>query len=300
MISFIQKIVKFEIQSISILIIIKLITAATLVVHIDKRLGGTYKVVISSLKVVENLLFASKIKFMNIKFLILIPLFITKVDLAISQNWVKAQNVDCYYYASLSDVFRWTGGCQNGYCNGYGTLQFFTNGIAEEKYIGTLQNGKREGYGTYYYANGKKNYEGYFKNDLRNGFGVSYHDNGDTLYQGYWKDNKGVNEELLYSIGKILTDYIVAYMFDGGTNVIYDLTKVICDRDGSLKELRVKMTFNGNKASWIKYEGTLLIKTSPFTIDFIDYNKNFEAYIYLKTAEVLIEGLSKIIDDFDQ
>jgi len=229
-------------------------------------------------------------------------LFLTiSSSLAMGQlTWVKAYNVGCYYHTNATSVFTWDGGCQDSYCNGYGTIQWYNQGQPATKYTGDILNGKNEGYGVMYYANGYKEYEGNWKNDMENGFGTVFSKYGDTLFQGYFTDDQIQDYAVLDFASKKITEYVVAKLFDGGTNVKYQLVKAVHDRSGILEEIRVRMTFNGDIITTNYYDGTMVIKLKPLYVDFVNYNENFENYALLKISTTVLKGISDILDSSDK
>jgi hypothetical protein len=188
---------------------------------------------------------------------------------------------------------------QGSFLQGYGTLQYYTNGKPDEKYVGMMKDGRRDGYGEYFYTGGLKEYDGLWSNNKRNGWGTTYRETGSIIYQGYWVDNKGKFEDLLNLVGQKLTQYAITYIFDGGTNATYEVVKVIYNRSGDLKEFRVKMKFNGDKATWMEYKGTMVLQFAPFKIDFVDYNDNFAVYAYYKATSTVVDAINELFKDAD-
>ncbi len=87
-----------------------------------------------------------------------------------------------------TDTFTWSGGCNNGYGDGFGTAQYFSSGKFVGKYEGTLIAGKRSGKGTASWINGDR-YEGDWLNDNLHGKGVMTSTDG-TRYEGGWNNDK--------------------------------------------------------------------------------------------------------------
>ena len=207
---------------------------------------------------------------------------------------VRAYNTACYYHTNSTSVFTWSGGCEQSYCHGYGTIQWYDNGTPTAKYTGNIQYGKNEGYGTMYYANGRIRYTGNWKNDMENGYGTAYSPYGDTLFHGYFRDDQISNYYFLDLTAKKLTEFIVAKLFDGGINIKYQLVKAVYDNNDALEEIRVRMTFNGDIITTNYYDGTLVINLKKPYVDFVNYNDNFQAYATLKLTATIIDEINKM------
>jgi len=99
-----------------------------------------------------------------------------------------AKNCNCKF--NTDTEFTWNGACKNGFCNGYGTIQWYNKrGKKSGKVVGLVKMGKSEGFCTMYNANGSKLFEGNYVNDKRNGHGIMYYSDG-SIYEGEWKDDK--------------------------------------------------------------------------------------------------------------
>lgn len=110
-----------------------------------------------------------------------------------------------------NETIKFSGTCLDGYTNGWGTVQWFRDGIAGNAvsgiyvkgrssgkltvrypegavYEGFLANGSRIGQGSLTYASGNK-YVGEWKDGKRNGQGVYNYADG-SKYVGEYKDGK--------------------------------------------------------------------------------------------------------------
>lgn len=237
----------------------------------------------------------SKILYLKIALLWLLMLSVTSHAFG-QVTWVRADNVDSYYHTTAGSLFTWNGLVRNGYCDGYGVIQWYDNGRPTEKYIGYIQAGKNEGYGTTYFADGYKSYEGNWKNDMKNGYGISYNSDGSIRFKGIFTNDFIANQYVLEAIAEKLTGLVVDQVFDGGTSIKYGLTRAVYSGTGTLEEVRIKMRFNGNINTDNYYQGTLLIDLANGKIDFVDYNDNFEFYIKLKLTTAITNQIIKTLD----
>jgi MORN repeat len=93
---------------------------------------------------------------------------------AIAQNqpskppgWIADSKTGCKVWnpsPQAHETIRWSGGCQNGYAQGKGTLEWFENGKSGDRYVGEYQAGKRNGHGVVTMSNGTR-IEGDWRND---------------------------------------------------------------------------------------------------------------------------------------
>lgn len=84
-----------------------------------------------------------------------------------------------------SESITWSGGCENGFAQGPGILQWFENGQAAERYVGDMRGGQMDGHGILNTGNGGR-YEGEFRDGAANGFGQWTTANG--TFSGEWKN----------------------------------------------------------------------------------------------------------------
>ena len=87
-----------------------------------------------------------------------------------------------------NETITWSGECVDRYVNGYGTLQWYQNGVSGSKYTGTMKKGKREGQGTVLFSNGDKE-SGNWSNGKRNGKFIVITKNGKSS-EKYYKNGK--------------------------------------------------------------------------------------------------------------
>ena len=81
--------------------------------------------------------------------------------------WIADSKTGCKVWnpsPQAHETIRWSGGCQNGYAQGKGTLEWFENGKPGDRYVGEYQEGKRNGHGVVTMSNGTR-IEGDWRND---------------------------------------------------------------------------------------------------------------------------------------
>ena len=101
--------------------------------------------------------------------------------------WIKDQN-GCKRWnpkPAPNETITWSGECVDGYISGYGTVQWYKNGVASGTEIGEHKKGKLEGKGKI--INSNEIDIGEFKNDELNGQGTVTYKNGNK-YVGEWKN----------------------------------------------------------------------------------------------------------------
>lgn len=85
---------------------------------------------------------------------------------------------------------KWSGGCQDGYVEGMGTLEWYKDDKLTGTYVGSFSQGNMQGKGVYTWANGSK-YDGEYKDGQRHGLGkltLVKGDNGIASYDnGEWQ-----------------------------------------------------------------------------------------------------------------
>jgi antitoxin component YwqK of YwqJK toxin-antitoxin module len=205
-------------------------------------------------------------------------------------NWYKSSNSGLYYHTD--GKFTWTGGSKNGYCNGYGTIQWYTSeGTKSGWYTGNIVNGKNEGYGTQYYSNGNKYYEGYWKNDMRNGYGTTYYENGGIEYQGTFVNDKLAGIDLLEEAGYQAGKYIMENIFDSGINL---QTSIIKSTEAGIW-LYVK--FNGIFINTNVYEFVVSIGKKSVSFEIPYMNDRAKIYLTLKGVYEIGKELSEYFND---
>ncbi len=210
----------------------------------------------------------------------------------------KAYYTGLYFYADLP--FTWSGGSSDGYCNGYGTLQFYENGNAAMKYVGYVKKGVFEGYGSSYRNDGSTFYVGNWSNNQMHGYGISYYENGNVFYQGQLYNNEIPTMSSLKSVAAQISQIVVSESFDGGSNVNYDVEKIIYDREGQLKELSIRLTFYGNINTSNYYACTIAMSDYCKKVNYL--NCNDRAANYLKTVQNVSTFIDiiKVIDYLDK
>lgn len=209
-----------------------------------------------------------------------LAIMLSAITFSQGTSWERASNCGCYFQTSPGASFTWSGGTSNGYCNGYGTIQWYDGYSRSGKYVGNLMNGKADGYATQYRSNGNILYQGYWKNDMRHGRGTSYNSDGSVLYKGIFAYDKIKNLSTLESIAGQVASYIVQRIFFGGTNVSYTIKRAVFNDDESLHEFWLYIYFNGNIVQTNEYYLTLKYNEDwAIPIDFYDYSDNCEDYL---------------------
>jgi hypothetical protein len=221
----------------------------------------------------------------SFKALALIIAFVIFNNLCHAQTvMVKAQNKNCYFNTDAGSLFTWSGDCRDGYCDGYGTIQWYdANGNSEGKFIGNLSYGKAQGYATQYYANGYISYQGYWSNDMRNGQGTSYYNNGAIEFQGNFIDDAYENYSAFNTFGAYIGNAIMQNIFDGGENLRSSLIQVI-DQNGQ-RTMRIRITFNGNIVETNYYGFTLVISNQAPYVSFENVSPMAVIYLTLEAAD---------------
>jgi len=207
-------------------------------------------------------------------------------------NWLKATNSSLYYFTDTR--FTWNGGSQNGYCNGYGTIQWYNpDGTKAGWYTGLVVNGKNEGYGTQYFSTGQKYYEGYWKNDVYSGFGRLFYPNGVLRFEGNFVNGKLANIELWDRAALEAGKYIMNNVFDGGLNIECEVIK------STKEEICFYTKFNGNFFSSNVYEFVIGIsKRAPY-VRIVYANDLAKLYLTLKTIDAVADEIDNIFQNND-
>lgn len=82
-------------------------------------------------------------------------------------EWIADAKTGCKVWnpaPQAHETIRWSGGCEGGYAQGKGTLEWYENGRLGDRYVGDYQAGKRNGHGVVTMSNGKR-IEGDWRND---------------------------------------------------------------------------------------------------------------------------------------
>jgi hypothetical protein len=90
-------------------------------------------------------------------------------------EWIADAKTGCKVWnpaPQARETIRWSGGCEGGYAQGKGVLQWYENGRPGDRYDGEYQAGKRNGHGTVTMSNGKR-IEGDWRNDELQQLGVN-------------------------------------------------------------------------------------------------------------------------------
>lgn len=189
-----------------------------------------------------------------------------------SSEYKAASNCGCLLLVK-NDVrsFSWSGSWENNYCNGYGTIRYYD---AEDNFAGT--------------------YVGDVSDGLRTGYSSMYDSEGNLFLKGNFIQNKCPLALLLSSAEDFIGNFIIDSLFDGGINRSSKLKKVIFNNNDDLQEVRYQLSFDGDIVSSNHYYCTLVVKTDPLSVDFVDYNDYAAYYIAIKTVLWGMEIYNKI------
>ena len=219
-------------------------------------------------------------------FILGLTLLITNAA-ASQTTWLKSSNNGLYYHTDTR--FTWSGGSLNGYCNGYGTIQWYkADGSRSGSYTGYIVRGINEGYGTQYYSNGNIYYQGYWKNDMKNGSGSIYAENVILQYQGTFVNDKLKGIDLLEAAGYQTGKFIMNDIFDSGINLE---TSIVKSTDS---EIWLFVKFNGIFINSNVYEFVLSIGKQSLSFEIPYMNERAKVYLTVKG----IYEIGKEIDNY--
>lgn len=189
-------------------------------------------------------------------------------------RWLRASNCNCTIGTfSNSSAFEWFGSCTNGYCDGYGTANYYDpNGNYSGKYVGAVSQGWLSGWGTKYYADGS------------------------IVYQGWLKDNVFVNEQPYLQANNIVGNFIIDSLLSGGINRNCYIVKSVFSRDGMPQEIRWRVECDGQVVQTNHYSCTLVLRNQDPVVDIVDANDNAQVFIALN----LLRYASVLADWFQQ
>lgn len=86
-------------------------------------------------------------------------------------KWTLTETYQCKVRNSYSNhTAKWSGGCRDGYVEGYGTLHWYKDDKLTGTYVGSFSKGNMQGKGVYVWADGSK-YDGEYKESWQNGLG---------------------------------------------------------------------------------------------------------------------------------
>jgi hypothetical protein len=185
-------------------------------------------------------------------------------DYSAPESYIRASNNNCLLLMPQNGYgsFTWSGNCDNGYCDGYGTANYYDfNGNYAGRFVGKCSQGLREGFGTRYYADGIIRYQGNYSNDR-------------------WDD------EPKFTIGEnLLRDLIIDSLLMGGINRHSEITQSIFSSGGDLKKICFYISCNGQYFSSNFYELTVVVSPDDSVpVHFENVNDNAKGMITLKTA----------------
>jgi hypothetical protein len=174
-------------------------------------------------------------------------------------RYIQANNCNCSIGTfTNSSAIEWYGDCSNGYCNGYGTVNYYDpNGSYSGKYIGYVSQGTLNGFGTKYYADGS------------------------ILYQGRFKDNIFLDQAPYMLLNDPIMDFVIDSLLSGGINRRCDIVKSVFSKDDDLLEIRYRVSCDGQFVETNHYTCTLVYSNQPPYIDIVDANDNAQVFITL-------------------
>lgn len=186
------------------------------------------------------------------------------VSFAFSQSveraFKQASNCNCSLLTPTAmGYIQWYGPCYNGYCDGNGTVKYFDqNGNYFGSYVGNVTQGKLNGYGTRYYGDGS------------------------IIYRGHVVNNEFADQAPFELANDLIGNFVVDSLLSGGINRHCDIVKAVFAQDGSLQEIRYRVTCNGQIVTDNFYDCTLVITpfNSPY-VDMVNVNSNAQTFIAL-------------------
>jgi hypothetical protein len=193
----------------------------------------------------------------------------------VQRTYRQASNCNCSLLTPTSvGSIQWYGSCNNGYCDGYGTVQYYDqDGTSMGSFVGNVSGGRLNGYGTRYAANGA------------------------IFYRGNLTNNEFTDEAPFLLTTGIVGDFMIDSLLSGGINRTCDIVKAVFSTDGSLQELRYRVTCNGQFMTENFYDCTLVItpNSAPF-VDMVDVNDNAKVFItlnFLRYADRLLKWIKQ-------
>lgn len=174
-------------------------------------------------------------------------------------RYLRASNCNCIIGTrSDSRAIEWYGACNDGYCDGNGTVNYYdADGNYSGRYVGDVSRGMLEGYGTRYYADGSIAYRG-------------------RLSANVFTDLTAYN-----LLSDVIRDFIVDSLLSGGVNRDCEIVKAIFSRNGDLQEIRYQVSCDGQINQDNHYTCTLLISNEAPYINIVDANDNAQFFITL-------------------
>ena len=104
-------------------------------------------------------------------------------------EWTLTETYQCKVRNIHSNhTAKWSGGCQDGYVEGMGTLEWYKDDKLTGTYVGSFSQGNMQGKGVYTWADGSK-YDGEYKDNKKHGKGIDTWANG-SKYDGEYKDGQ--------------------------------------------------------------------------------------------------------------
>ena len=97
-------------------------------------------------------------------------------------GWITSADGQCKVFTNYNfqnRSFNWTGGCLEGYADGFGELEILEDGRKIFHVKGSLTRGKLEGHGSLQFLTDGDLYEGNFVGSVVHGKGYFHNDDGD-------------------------------------------------------------------------------------------------------------------------
>jgi hypothetical protein len=174
-------------------------------------------------------------------------------------HWLRASNCNCTIGTfSNASAIEWFGSCNNGYGDGYGTVNYYDpNGTYSGKYVGSVTQGRLNGWGTKYYADGS------------------------IVYQGWVKDNEFTNVKPYQLLNDAVGNFIIDSLLSGGINRSCYIVKSIFSRDGEPQEIRWRVDCDGQVVNTNHYTCTLVLSNQSPYVNIVNANDNAQVFITL-------------------
>lgn len=189
-------------------------------------------------------------------------------------RYLRASNCNCTIGTlSNSSAIEWYGSCVNGYCDGYGTVNYYDpDGNYSGRYVGNVSQGLLSGFATRYYANGA------------------------ILYQGRVRENVFVDEVPYFALTGLIRDFIIDSLLSGGIRRDCQIVKAVFSTNGDLQEIRFRISCYGQIVTDNYYTCTLVFMNRDPYVDMVNVNDNAQVFItlnFLRYAQALSDWFDR-------
>jgi hypothetical protein len=180
-------------------------------------------------------------------------------DYPSAMRYIQASNCDCSLGTlTNSSSIEWFGPCSNGYCNGYGTVNYYDpNGYYSGRYVGNVSQG------------------------LLNGFSTKYNADGTIAYQGRFKNNIFMDLAPFLLLNDAIKDFVVDSLLSGGIHRHCEILTGLFSQNDDLREVRYHVSCDGQLDETNHYTCTLVFSNRSPYIDIVDANDNAKFFITL-------------------